>query len=69
MRKLQGYAIKRYMDKIERQVWKPNLKALASIFDPVGDQHLRSNWNEIPLVDFEIKEVHIVRVDILKYAE
>ena len=69
MRQLQGFAIKRYMDKIERQVWKPNLKALASIFDPVGDQHVRSNWNEVPLVDFEIKEVHIVRVDIMKYAE
>ena len=69
MRKLQGYAIKRYMDKIERQVWKPNLKALASVFDPVGERNVRSNWNEISLVDFEIKEVHIVRVDILRYAE
>ena len=69
MRKLQGYAIKRYMDKIERQVWKPNLKALASVFDPVGERNVRSNWNEVSLVDFEIKEVHIVRVDILRYAE
>ena len=70
MRKLQGFAIKRYMDKIERQVWKPNLKALESgVFDPVGEQNKRSNWNEVSLVDFEIKEVHIVRVDILKYAE
>ena len=70
MRQLQGYAIKRYMDKIERQVWKPNLKALASgVFDPVGEQNKRSSWNEIPLVDIEIKEVHILRVDILKYAE
>ena len=70
MRQLQGYAIKRYMDKIERQVWKPNLKALASgVFDPVGEQNKRSSWNEIPLVDFEIKEVHIIRVDIMKYAE
>ena len=70
MRKLQGFAIKRYMDKIENQVWKPNLKALESgVFDPVGEQNRRSNWNEVSLVDFEIKEVHIVRVDILKYAE
>ena len=70
MRKLQGYAIRRYMDKIERQVWKPNLKALASVFDPIGDdQHHRSSWNEVPLVDIEIKEVHIIRVDVLKYAE
>ena len=70
MRKLQGYAIKRYMDKIERQVWKPNLKALASVFDPVGDErNTRSSWNEIPLVDIEIKEVHILRVDVMKYAE
>ena len=70
MRKLQGFAIKRYMDKIERQVWKPNLKALESgVFDPIGEQNKRSNWNEVSLVDFEIKEVHIVRVDILKYAE
>ena len=70
MRKLQGFAIKRYMDKIENQVWKPNLKALESgVFDPIGEQNRRSNWNEVSLVDFEIKEVHIVRVDILKYAE
>ena len=70
MRQLQGFAIKRYMDKIERQVWKPNLKALESgVFDPIGEQNKRSNWNEVSLVDFEIKEVHIVRVDILKYAE
>ena len=70
MRKLQGYAIKRYMDKIERQVWKPNLKALASVFDPVADErNTRSSWNEIPLVDIEIKEVHILRVDVMKYAE
>ena len=70
MRQLQGFAIKRYMDKIERQVWKPNIKALESgVFDPVGEQNRRSNWNEVSLVDFEIKEVHIVRVDILKYAE
>ena len=70
MRKLQGYAIKRYMDKVERQVWKPNLKALASVFDPVVDErNTRSSWNEIPLVDIEIKEVHILRVDVMKYAE
>ena len=69
MRQLQGFAIKRYMDKIERQVWKPNLKALASVFDPVGERNTRSSWNEIPLVDIEIKEVHILRVDVIKYAE
>ena len=69
MRQLQGHAIKLYMDKIERQVWKPNLKALASVFDPVEERNKRSNWNEIPLVDIEIKEVHIIRVDIMKYAE
>ena len=69
MRQLQGYAIKRYMEKIERQVWKPNLKALASVFDPVGERNTRSSWNEIPLVDIEIKEVHIIRVDVMKYAE
>ena len=69
MRQLQGHAIKSYMDKIERQVWKPNLKALASVFDPVGERNTRSSWNEIPLVDIEIKEVHIIRVDVMKYAE
>jgi hypothetical protein len=69
MRKLQGYAIKSYMDKIERQVWKPNLKALASVFDPVDERNTRSSWNEVPLVDIEIKEVHILRVDVMKYAE
>ena len=70
MRQLQGHAIKSYMDKIERQVWKPNLKALASVFDPVADERSsRSSWNEIPLVDIEIKEVHILRVDVMKYAE
>jgi len=69
MRKLQGFAIKRYMDKIEKQVWKPNIKALAAVFDPIGERNTRSSWNEIPLVDFEIMEVHIIRVDVLKYAE
>jgi len=70
MRQLQGYAIKRYMEKIERQVWKPNLKALESgVFDPVGEKNRRSSWNEVPLVDIEIKEVHIIRVDVMKYAE
>ena len=70
MRQLQGFAIKRYMDKIERQVWKPNIKALESgVFDPVGEQKRRSSWNEVSLVDFEIKEVHIIRVDVMKYAE
>ena len=69
MRQLQGHAIKLYMDKIERQVWKPNLKALASVFDPVEERNKRSSWNEIPLVDIEIKEVHILRVDVMKYAE
>jgi hypothetical protein len=69
MRQLQGFAIKRYMDKIEREVWKPNIKALAAVFDPIGERNTRSSWNEIPLVDFEIMEVHIIRVDVLKYAE
>ena len=69
MRQLQGHAIKLYMDKIEKQVWKPNLKALASVFDPVEERNKRSSWNEIPLVDIEIKEVHILRVDVMKYAE
>jgi len=70
MRQLQGFAIKRYMDKIERQVWKPNIKALESgVFDPVGEQNRRSSWNEVSVVDFEIKEVHIIRVDVMKYAE
>ena len=69
MRKLQGYAIKRYMDKVEKQVWKPNLNALQSILEPVVDQNTRSSWNEVSLVDTEIKEVHILRVDVLKYAE
>ena len=70
MRQLQGYAIKRYMDKIERQVWKPNIKALESgVFNPVGEQNRRSSWNEVSLVDFEIKEVHIIRMDVMKYAE
>ena len=70
MRQLQGFAIKRYMDKIERQVWKPNLKALESgVFNPVGEQNRRSSWNEVSLVDIEIKEVHIIRVDVMKYAE
>ena len=69
MRQLQGHAIKSYMDKIERQVWKPNLKALASVFDPVDERNTRSSWNEVPLVDIEIKEVHILRVDVMKYAE
>ena len=70
MRQLQGFAIKRYMDKIERQVWKPNIKALESgVFDPVGEQKRRSSWNEVSLVDFEIKEVHIIRMDVMKYAE
>ena len=70
MRQLQGFAIKRYMDKIERQVWKPNIKALESgVFDPFGEQKRRSSWNEVSLVDFEIKEVHIIRVDVMKYAE
>ena len=70
MRQLQGYAIKRYMDKIERQVWKPNIKALESgVFNPIGEQNRRSSWNEVSLVDFEIKEVHIIRMDVMKYAE
>ena len=70
MRQLQGFAIKRYMDKIERQVWKPNIKALESgVFNPVGDQSKRSSWNEVSLVDFEIKEVYIIRMDVMKYAE
>ena len=70
MRQLQGFAIKRYMDKIERQVWKPNIKALESgVFNPVGEQNRRSSWNEVSLVDFEIKEVHIIRMDVMKYAE
>ena len=42
MRQLQGHAIKLYMDKIERQVWKPNLKALASVFDPVEERNLKN---------------------------
>ena len=39
------------------------------MFNPVGDQSKRSSWNEVSLVDFEIKEVHIIRMDVMKYAE
>jgi|TARA_B100002003_G_C14100339_1_gene529174 hypothetical protein len=69
MRKLQGHAIKLYMDKIEKQVWKPNLNAIISILQPTGEVQKRSRWNEISLVDIEIKEVHMIRVDVLKYAK
>ena len=65
-RKIQGYAIKRYMDLVETMVWKPYISEVIELLSgiPEAEKGQRSPWNEIDLVDTEIVEVHVLKFDI-----
>ena len=62
-RQIQGYAIRRYMDLVEKLVWKPNITRITDILS--GGESL---WNEVDLVDTEIVEVHIIKFDVREWV-
>ena len=67
--KIKAYAIKRWFDLMESMVWKPYIRRFETLLDPAHLGTARGSWNEINLVDIEIKECYVtVDVDIGTFA-
>jgi len=66
LRQIQGYVIKRYMDLVESDVWKPNISNVIELLS--GTSGKASMWNEVDLVDTEIVEVHVTRFDLRQWV-
>ena len=67
--KVKAYAIGRWFDLIEKMVWKPYIRRFERLLDPAHLGTMRGVWNEIDLVEIEIKECYVtVDVDIGTFA-
>ncbi len=67
--KIKAYAIKRWFDLMESMVWKPYIRRFETLLDPAHLGTARGSWNEINLVDIEIKECYVtVDADIGTFA-